>query len=68
MGGFPLDSWSTTSVHIARGNMRLDLKILLDLGARALAIPNRACFVYQKNDRTWGKVASLQESGAPTRS
>ena len=42
MGGFPLDSWSATSVHIARGNMRLDLKILLDLGARALASPNRA--------------------------
>lgn len=42
MGGFPLDSWSATSVHVARGNMRLGLKILLDLGARALAIPNRA--------------------------
>ena len=40
--GFPLDSWSATSVHVARGNMRLGLKILLDLGARALAIPNRA--------------------------
>ena len=34
--------WSATSVHVARGNMRLGLKILLDLGARALAIPNRA--------------------------
>ena len=27
MGGFPLDSWPATSVHIARGNMRLDLSI-----------------------------------------
>lgn len=39
----PLDSWSATSVHIARGNTRPDLKIRLGLRVQSrLPSPNRA--------------------------